>query len=195
MQKAAFRAAQKFREGHSRVVYRPRGTILAGMNSHEAGQSDKGGMCNHCESLLDLHSIFKSLVHTGRDLKRRRAGYAKTRDASYRDVKLQNKYLLRTVFDGKSNYLYHRDCIRCTFDVGTQQLARLRKVVQEQSSHPFLKVSKEKVCRYSDVVLPRSQCQCGCVHILREVLLPAETSRNVMATLGKDLTMLQVRLL
>ena len=45
--------------------------------------------------------------------------------------------------------------IRRAFDVGTQQLARLRKVVQEQSSRPFLKVAKEKVCCYSDVVLPR----------------------------------------
>ena len=45
-------------------------------------------------------------------------------------------------------YLYHRDC-------STQRLARLRKVVQEQSSRSFLKVAKEKVCRYSDVVLPR----------------------------------------
>ena len=34
-------------------------------------------------------------------------------------------------------------------------IARLRKVVQEQSFRPFLKVAKEKVCRYSDVVLPR----------------------------------------
>ncbi len=155
MQKKAVRAAQKFREGHSRVAYRPRGTILAGMNSHdEGGQSDEGGVCDHCESLLDLHDIFNSLVHTGRDLKRRRAGYPKPRDASYRDVKRQNEYLLRTVFDGKGNYLYHRDCIRRAFDVGTQRLARLRKVVQEQSSRPFLKVAKEKVCRYSDVVLP-----------------------------------------
>ena len=47
MQKAV-RSAQKFREGHFRVAYRPRGTILAGMNSHEGGQSDEGGVYDHC---------------------------------------------------------------------------------------------------------------------------------------------------
>ena len=87
MQKKAVHAAQKFREGHSRVTYRQRGTILAGMNSHEGGQSDEGDGCDHCMSLLDLRGIFNSLVHTGRNLKRHRAGYPKTRDASYRDVK------------------------------------------------------------------------------------------------------------
>ena len=76
----------------------------------------------------------------------------------YRDVKRQNEYLLRTVFYGKGNYLYHRYCIRRAFDIGTQRLARRRKVVQEQSSRPFVKLTKEKVCRYSDMVLP-SGCE------------------------------------
>ena len=97
-------------------------------------------------------------VINGRDLKRRRTGYSKPKDEVYRDVKRQNEYLLSTGFDGKGNYLYHRDSIRRAFDVGTQRLARLRKVVQEQSSRPFVKLTKEKVCRYSDVVLP-SGCE------------------------------------
>ena len=58
------------------------------------------------------------------------------------------------VFDGKGNYVYHRECIRHAFGVGTQRLARLRKVVREKSSTPFLELSKE-VHRYSDVVLPK----------------------------------------
>ena len=119
--KKAIRAAQTFREGHSRTAYRPRGTITAGMNSPEGIQhAGTSGVCHHCESLLDLRDIFNSFVHTGRDLKRRKAGYPKSGDASYRNVKQQNEYLLKMVFDGKGNYLYHRDCIRCAFNVGTQ---------------------------------------------------------------------------
>ena len=86
----------------------------------------------------------KSFVHAGRDLKRGRTGYPKPKDASYRNIKQQNDYLLKTIFDGKGNYLYDRNCIRCAFDIGTQQLARLRKVIQEQSTCPFVKVAKEK---------------------------------------------------
>ena len=145
-------AAKTFRKGHARVAYRPRGTILAGMNSGQCG------VCEHCESLLDLRDIFNSFVHTGRDLKRRKTVYPKAGDATYQNIKQQNEYLLKTVFDGKGNYLYHRDCIRGAFDVGTQRLACLRKVVQQQSSRPFVKIAKKNVSRYSDVVLPR-----GCV--------------------------------
>lgn len=47
-----------------------------------------------------------------------------------------------STFDGKGNYLYHCDCIQCAFDVGTQRLASLRKVIQQQSSCPFVKVAK-----------------------------------------------------
>lgn len=153
--KKAASAADTFRRGHARVAYRPRGTILAGMSS---GQRGEGSVCDHCESLLDLRDIFNSFVHTGRDLKRRKTLYTKAGDAAYRNIKQQNEYLLKTVFDGKGNYLYHRDCIRGAFDVGTQRLACLRKVVQQQSSRPFVKIAKKKVSRYSDVVLPR-----GCV--------------------------------
>ena len=150
--KKALRFAGTFRQGHSRAAYCPRSKRLSRRNSPER---DKGGVCDHCEGLLDLRDIFDSFVHAGRDLKRRRTGYPKPKDASYRNIKQQNEYLLKTIFDGKGNYLYHRDCIRCAFDVGTQRLARLRKVLQQQSSCPFVKVAKEKIHRYSDVVLPK----------------------------------------
>ena len=154
--KKAVCASKTFREGKARVAYRPRGTILAGMNSR---QHDEGRVCDHCESLLDLRDIFNSFVHAGRDLKRRKTIYQKPGDAAYRNIKQQNEYLLKTIFDGKGNYLYHRDCIRRAFDVGTQRLARLRKVVQQQSSRPFVKVAKKKVSRCSDVVLPRGSTE------------------------------------
>ena len=64
---------------------------------------------------------------------------------------------LRIIFDGKGNYLYHHDCIRYALNVSTSRLARLRRMVQKQSSCPFLEMSKEHVTRYSDVVLP---CDC-----------------------------------
>jgi len=63
--------------------------------------------------------------------------------------------LLKTVFDAKGNYIYHCNCIQNAFDVGTARLARIHKVVQQQYSKPFLQVEKEKVTRYSDVVLPQ----------------------------------------
>ena len=46
-----------------------------------------------------------------------------------------------------------------------KNLTRLWKVVQEQSSRPSLKVAKEKVCRYSDVILPRG-CKGASVNVV-----------------------------
>ena len=71
----------------------------------------------------------------------------------YRDLKHQNEFLLKTVFDAKGNYVYHRDCIKSAFSVGSQRLARLRKVLQQQTSRPFVELRKEDVRRYSDLVL------------------------------------------
>ena len=110
-------------------------------------------MCPRCESLLDLRSIFHSFEHTGRTLKQRKKVYLKSPDAVYRDLKHQNEFLLKTVFDAKGNYVYHRDCIKSAFGVGSQRLARLRKVLQQQTSRPFVELRKEDVHRYSDLVL------------------------------------------
>lgn len=117
---------------------------------------------------------------------------------AYRNIKQQNELLLKTVFNSKSNYLHHRDCIRGAFGVGTQRLARLWKVVQQQRSRPFVKIAKKKVSHYSDVVLPRgcveSQCQHGCANNLKKPLLPAAIGQNITVMLGKDLTMQKVKL-
>ena len=47
---------------------------------------------------------FDSFVYSGRDLKRCKAIYSpKPAGSSYANVKEQYNYLIRTVFDGKSN--------------------------------------------------------------------------------------------
>ena len=38
-------------------------------------------------------------------------------------MKSQNDFLLRTVFDAKGDYVYHRDCVRAAYGVSTQWLA------------------------------------------------------------------------
>ena len=85
--KKAASAANTFHREHAQVAYRPRGTILAGMSCRRA----EGSVCDHCESLLDLHDIFNSFVHTGRNLKWRKTLYPKAGDAAYRKIKQQNE--------------------------------------------------------------------------------------------------------
>ena len=53
-----------------------------------------------------------SFVHSGRDLKRCKTIYPKPAGSSYANVKEQYNNLIRTVFDDKGNYLYHRNCVR-----------------------------------------------------------------------------------
>ena len=72
-------------------------------------------------------------------------------------MKSQNEFLLKTVFDGKGNYMYHRNCVRAAYGVSTQRLARLRKAIQIQTGEPIEYLSKQRVIegqRRSDVVLP-----------------------------------------
>jgi len=158
--KKSTHAAKCYREGRSRGAYSLRKDISKGLGSTGRKGEDlkaHGAVCADCTSLIDLRDIFHSFVSSGSDLKKRANAYPKPRGSVYRSIKEQNKFLMKTVFDGKGNYIYHRDCVRNAFDVGTARLARIRKVVQEQRSQPFLQVEKEKVLRYSDVVLP-----CGC---------------------------------
>ena len=90
-------------------------------------------------------------------LRKCKAIYPKPGSVSYRDVKKQNQFLLKTVFDGKGNYLYHQDCSRAAYGVGTQWLARLRKAIQDQANDPVEYLLRQVVIRrkrQSDVVLP-----------------------------------------
>ena len=71
----------------------------------------KMAICSSCKTILDLREIFGGLVHTGQELRRRRAIYPKSGRAAYPDVKKQNEFISKSVFDGKGNYLYHRGLI------------------------------------------------------------------------------------
>ena len=154
--KKAVNAASSYRQGCARNAYRLRREISAGLQSSTGDrQHEDEAVCHNCTTLLDLRDIFNSFVHSGNDLKKRRVAYPKPSDTTYRDIKKQNDYLMRVVFDGKGNYVSHRNCIQCAFGVGTQRLSRLRKVVQEKSSIPFLELPKKEVHCYSDVILPK----------------------------------------
>lgn len=90
-------------------------------------------------------NVFDSFVHAGRSLCRRRAIYPKPADVAYHDISKQNEFLVKSVFDGKRNFLYHRDCICEVFGVSNQCLARLRKSVQTETGDPVELVNKHTV--------------------------------------------------
>ena len=92
--KKATPAALIFSKGRSLGAYRLTGTISSGIGSCGDGADNQDGVCRQCKILLDLRSIFDSLVHTGRNLKRRKKGYFKLPGLSYRNIKEQNNYLL-----------------------------------------------------------------------------------------------------
>ena len=152
----AKRAAEIFRCGRARRPYVLRSEILRGIGAKE---KDGSGVCAACKTLLDLKDLFQSFVHSGRSLKQRRAIYWKPANGIYYDLTKQNEFLVKSVFDGNGNFLYHRDCVRGAFGVSNQRLSRLRKSIQVESSDRTELVPKEDVClakRFSDVVLPRN---------------------------------------
>ena len=102
--------------------------------------------------------MFQSFVHSGQALARWRAIYPKPADTTYYDLTKQNEFLVKFVFDGKRNYVYHRDCIRGAFGV-SQRLSQLRKGIEIETSDPTEIVQKQEILshkRFSDAVLPRN---------------------------------------
>ena len=101
-------------------------------------------------------------------------------DKSYRDIKSQNHFLLTTIFDAKGNFLYHRDCVREVFGVGSQRLSRLHKISQSQTTRPFELISKATIMRthhVSDIMLPANYEKSAKVLLLSitdETMLPCQ---------------------
>ena len=144
------RAAVFYKQGLARHAYSIRNDILSGMAKSPATNrtATNDSVCSSCASLRDLRDIFNSFVHTGSDLRRRKAIYSKPTGVAYRDVKKQNHFLRKTVFHARGNYVYHRNCVCKAFGVGTQRLARLRKAVNtETSAEPVELVEKSVISK------------------------------------------------
>ena len=92
--------------------------IVRGISVMRSQGRDGCGVCVACRSLVDLKNVFQSFVHSGQALARWRAVYPKPacKHCLLRPNK-QNEFLVKSVFDGKGNYLYHRDCICEAFGV------------------------------------------------------------------------------
>ena len=84
--KKAVEAAKAYRDGRARNAYQLRRNIKAGVC---AISGTNEAICLQCKSLLDLRSIFDSLVYSGRDLKRCKAIYLKSAGSSYANIKEQ----------------------------------------------------------------------------------------------------------
>ena len=94
-------------------------------------ERDGCGVCAACRSLVDLKASSRCS----------RAIYPKPADTSYYDLTKQNEFLVKSVFDGKGNCVYHRDCIRGAYGVSNQRLSRLRKGIRTKTSDPTYQAS------------------------------------------------------
>ncbi len=63
----------------------------------------------------------------------------------YRDVTRQNEWLLANVFDSLGNYLYCHNCIRSSFGISKDRLARQRKIKRQESKQPVVQMTKQNV--------------------------------------------------
>jgi len=123
--KKSTRATEHYREGRSRGAYCLRSDIYKGLNSNvdsqkrEGGNLADGGVCASCKGLTNLRDIFDSFISSGSALKKHMKAYSKPDGSVYRKIKEQNNFLLKTIFDVKGNYVYHCNCIRNAFGVGT----------------------------------------------------------------------------
>ncbi len=134
-----------------------------GQNGAGPSGASSRGVCVKCRPILSRYSdIFKGLVHQGSELKKKKHlnPHPKRPEMThYRDVKRQNDWLREHVFDPMGNYLYCCPCIRASFGVSGQRLARQRNIKRKQSQEPLRDMSKaeveeERVSEY--VVMPAS---------------------------------------
>ena len=143
-------------------------------------------------SLMDL-TCFKALSIAVEHLRmRRRAIHPKPADTAYYDLTKQNAFLVKSVFDGKGNYVYHRDCIHAAFGVSNQCLSRLRKSVQIETNSPTELVNKQEIflrkvslmlCSLETV---NNQPECGLTHSLKMFQCSARSNLDIMEMLGKN---------
>ena len=160
MSQTSGRAAEIFHCGSARHSYVLSKEILLGTAARECREKEGSGVCVACRSLLDLKDVFQGFVHSGRALSKRKVIYSKPADTTYYDLTKQNDFLVKSVFDGKGNYLYHSDCIHgAYFRVSNQRLSRLRKGIQVETNDPAEFAQKQDICMarpFSDVVLPQN---------------------------------------
>ena len=147
-------SAKHYSEGRSRNAYLVRRDVAVGLRKTKQGQKSSGSVpCSTCSCLLASKGIFDSMVHQGRELSKRKKQRMKRGDLYY-NVKDQNQFLMKNIFDAVGNYVYHRNCVIAVYKVGSSRLARLRKIVVKQNSESMVTVLKEHVPRVSDVILP-----------------------------------------
>ena len=130
-------------EGHAR---RPHSHSKALSKSLEgAEESTATGVCSQCSPILSRYAdVFKSMVHTGTELKKRKRinphpKRGETELTHYRDITRQNEWLQSNFFDSLGNYLYSSNCIKTSLKLSNDRLAHQRSIKRDQSQVPIVK--------------------------------------------------------
>ena len=63
----------------------------------------------------------------------------------YRDLVWQNEWLRENLFDAVGNYLYCQACVRSSFGISADKLARQRKIKSQCLQHPIVSMTKTEV--------------------------------------------------
>ena len=100
------------------------------------------------------------MIHQGSDLIRKKSinpHPVKVDRAHYRNVVKQNEWLRENIFDAVGNYLYCQACVRSSFGISADRLARQRKIKCQMLKNPIVRMKKSEVIdkRVGDfVVMP-----------------------------------------
>ena len=97
--------------------------------------------CGARKGMVAVFVQHVGVLWTWKASSRCRTIYPKPADTSYYDLTKQNEFLVKSVFDGKGNCVYHRDCIRGAYGVSNQRLSRLRKGIRTETSDPTYQAS------------------------------------------------------
>ena len=155
--------------GKSRGPYKLNRSVNESLTESSADEQPRtsemaGEVCSKCQPvLLRYQDEFKSMKKQGSSLKKvkRINPVPKRADLThYRDLKAQNDWLRANMFDSRGNYLYCAKCIRMAFGISKQRLARQRKMKQNSSQQPIVKMTKAEIeeKRLSDAIVMPDDC-------------------------------------
>ena len=122
-------------EGRARQQYTHTPSLNRSLteDSHSL-DSASSGICVQFKPVLDRYAdTFKSMVHRGTELKKRKHMTPNpkcTGATPYRDLKRQNEWIQCNVFDTMGNYLYCH-CICAALGISAQRLARQRNIKRQ----------------------------------------------------------------
>lgn len=161
-------ASDAYLSGRARRAHINKSDVRRSLNESCTSESQSDPVCSQCAPVLSRYELiindltcikchiiihrytttFKEMIHQGSDLIRKKSinpHPVKSDRTHYRNVVKQNEWLKENIFDAVGNYLYCQACVRSSFSISADRLARQRRIKCQMLKNPIVKMKKSEI--------------------------------------------------